>query len=226
MASFTSADGGYIRGNEAFDPLFNGQTVAQIVGQATFVPNVGIRVENTTSYVKYAIPQTITSRRILRGGSRACAKRAGRQIEGHGHVQRLSRLHDGSVSLRYSVPRQYRVAAQRHHFPRALRVRRRSQRQIRARHGHQKLVGVHSESGHALSLEGDLGKPRPASRSTKAASAARLIYNIGVKSSKGTYNPVPQFAYLGAPPQRSGEDASIPGSIYRNVWIGARPRPF
>jgi hypothetical protein len=54
----------------------------------------------------------------------------------------------------------------------------------------------------------------------------KLIYNIGVKSSKGSYNPQPQFAYLGAPPQRSGEDASIPGTIYRNMWIGARARPF
>ena len=61
MASFISAEGGYIRGNEAFDPIFNGQTLGQIIGQATFVPNVGIRIENTTSYVKYAIPQTITS---------------------------------------------------------------------------------------------------------------------------------------------------------------------
>jgi hypothetical protein len=54
----------------------------------------------------------------------------------------------------------------------------------------------------------------------------RLIYNIGVNSPRGSYNPQPQFAYLGAPPQRSGEDASIPGTIYRNMWIGARPRPF
>src|SRR6476661_7841013 len=46
-ASFISAEGGYLRGNEAFDPLYNGQTVGQIINQATFVPDVGIRVENT-----------------------------------------------------------------------------------------------------------------------------------------------------------------------------------
>jgi hypothetical protein len=52
------------------------------------------------------------------------------------------------------------------------------------------------------------------------------IYNIGVASPRGTYSPVPHYAYLGVPNGRSGlESASIPGVIYRNVWIGARPRP-
>ena len=40
------------------------------------------------------------------------------------------------------------------------------------------------------------------------------------------YNPTPHYAYLGAPLGRSGnESASIPGTIYRNVWIGSGPRP-
>jgi hypothetical protein len=34
------------------------------------------------------------------------------------------------------------------------------------------------------------------------------------------------YAFIGTPTGRSGaESASIPGAIYRNVWIGARPRP-
>ena len=54
----------------------------------------------------------------------------------------------------------------------------------------------------------------------------KLIYNIGVPSKKGAYNPVPHYLYLGAPSGRSGsEAASIPGTIYRNVWISPRPRP-
>jgi hypothetical protein len=40
------------------------------------------------------------------------------------------------------------------------------------------------------------------------------------------YNANPHYAYLGAPAGRSGLDsASIPGAIYRNVWLGDRPRP-
>ena len=53
-----------------------------------------------------------------------------------------------------------------------------------------------------------------------------MIYNIGVKSTKGVYAPSPQYAYLGAPVGRSGgESASIAGAVYRNVWLSNKPRP-
>jgi hypothetical protein len=52
------------------------------------------------------------------------------------------------------------------------------------------------------------------------------LYNVGVKSTKGQYLPSPWYCYLGAPVGRSGgEAASIPGTIYRNVYIGSKPRP-
>ena len=42
----------------------------------------------------------------------------------------------------------------------------------------------------------------------------------------GAYTPNPHYTYLGAPLGRSGnESASIPGTIYRNVWISTQPRP-
>ena len=54
----------------------------------------------------------------------------------------------------------------------------------------------------------------------------RQIYNFGVASLKGTYNPTPHIAYLGAPVGSSGtESAGIPNLIYRNVYIGSKPRP-
>ena len=42
-ASFKSPVGGYIRGNELYDPLYNGQTVGLRIGSTTFVPNAGLR---------------------------------------------------------------------------------------------------------------------------------------------------------------------------------------
>ena len=59
--SFVSAEGGYIRGNEVFDPLYNGATVGELIGPTTFLPDKGVRLEANTSYVRYLIPQTITS---------------------------------------------------------------------------------------------------------------------------------------------------------------------
>src|SRR6185503_16381515 len=59
--SFISAEGGYIRGNEVFDPLYNGATVGERIGPTTFIPDKGIRLDANTSYVRYLIPQTITN---------------------------------------------------------------------------------------------------------------------------------------------------------------------
>ena len=52
------------------------------------------------------------------------------------------------------------------------------------------------------------------------------IYDVSLPAPHGTYAPSPQYVYLGTPIGRSGtESASIPGTIYRNVWIGNHPRP-
>jgi hypothetical protein len=52
------------------------------------------------------------------------------------------------------------------------------------------------------------------------------LYDYGLPTPRGVYAPNPHYAYLGAPVGRSGtESASIAGTIYRNVWLGNRPRP-
>ena len=52
------------------------------------------------------------------------------------------------------------------------------------------------------------------------------LYDYGMPTPRGRYTPNPHYAYLGAPVGRSGnESASIAGTIYRNVWLGAQPRP-
>jgi hypothetical protein len=54
----------------------------------------------------------------------------------------------------------------------------------------------------------------------------RNIYEVAVAARLGTYNPTPHYAYLGTPPGRSGaESATVPGVIFRKVWISPRPRP-
>jgi hypothetical protein len=225
MASFVSAEGGYIRGNEAFDPIFNGQTLGQIIGQATFVPNVGIRVENTNSYVKYAIPQTITSGEFSVEVLGLRPNAPGGKLK----VMAMSSAFPDFTTDPYRFDIQYRGSSGSPPNAITFRALYGSADDLSVRY--EPDTGTRNTSVFLLNpaipylwkvtwgaearvqvYEGGIG--------------GRLIYNVGVKSSKGTYNPVPQFAYLGAPPQRSGEDASIPGLIYRNVWVGARPRPF
>jgi hypothetical protein len=52
------------------------------------------------------------------------------------------------------------------------------------------------------------------------------IYNYGLSSNGSTYAPNPQYAYLGANNGPYGEETgSWPGAVYRNLWVGNRPRP-
>ncbi len=54
----------------------------------------------------------------------------------------------------------------------------------------------------------------------------RVIYNTSKGTGGFAYRPVPHFVYLGSPVGRGGpQDASIPGSVYKNVWLSSSPRP-
>jgi hypothetical protein len=54
----------------------------------------------------------------------------------------------------------------------------------------------------------------------------RIIYQTSRGTGGFVYRPVPHVVHLGASVGRAGAiDASIPGAIYKNVWVGAGPRP-
>jgi hypothetical protein len=57
-ASFRSPVGGYVRGNEIFDPLTNGQsTVMEHSNDVTWLPGVGVRLNAQDSVVQYRLQQ-------------------------------------------------------------------------------------------------------------------------------------------------------------------------
>ncbi len=63
-ASFMSPSGGYISGSELYDPLINDMTVGQIHGSVTFLPGVGVRLNDFTSYISYELPQPLASGKL------------------------------------------------------------------------------------------------------------------------------------------------------------------
>jgi hypothetical protein len=224
VASFISAEGGYIRGNEAFDPLYNGITLGERIGSTTFIPDQGIRLENDRSYVRYVIPQTITSGEfsveVL--GLRANAP------GGKSKVMAMSSNNADFTTDPYRVDIQYRGTSGSP--PNAVT--------FRALFGSANDTSVRYEPDTATRFNSVLSLNPTTVYLWKwtwgsevrlmileGGINGRVIYNIGVKSTRGTYNPVPHQVYLGAPIGRSGEDGSIPQTIYRNAWIGARPRP-
>ncbi len=56
--------------------------------------------------------------------------------------------------------------------------------------------------------------------------SGRLIYSTSRGIGSHPYRPTPHVIHLGQPVGRAGpQDASIPGAIYKNVWVSSRPRP-
>jgi hypothetical protein len=53
-----------------------------------------------------------------------------------------------------------------------------------------------------------------------------VVYNAGRGTGGHPYRPQDHTIHLGAPVGRAGpQDASVPGAIYKNLWVSANPRP-
>ncbi len=224
-ASFISPEGGYLRGNEVFDPLFNGATVGEVIGPVTFLSGRGVRLETVSSYVRYLIPQTITSGEFS-------MEVEGLRANAPGDKSKVFGMQQGTgdyIVDPFRVDVQYRGTAG---FPP-------NSITFRALYGSETGLDVRYEPDTGTRMNSVYSLDSNTTYYWKATWGSefrvtvreggingRVIYDIGVPSPRGTYNPVPQYAFIGTPTGRSGaESATIPGTIYRNVWIGARARP-
>ena len=222
---------GFIRAGELYDPLIHGETVGQIVGSATFVPQ-GLQLDSGAGFVgfvKYVLPQTVSSGEFSMDVM-------GLRANGPGDKAKVFGMQQGPDDSDF-VTNKYRVDIQYRGIngvpPNCI--------QFRVLYG--------SATDTSVRYEPDTAKRNASvvllNPSTKyywkatwgsffnllmreggAAGTGQTLYDFGVPTPRGSYSPNPHYAYLGAPPARSGpEAASIPGSIYSNVWLGSRPRP-
>lgn len=223
-AKFVSPVGGYIRTGEVQDPIFNGLTVGERFGTTTFVPQ-GIRLETFASYVRYAIPGSVTAGEFSVEVSGLRANNVGDKIK----VMSMSSDSADFITDPYRVDIQYRGSAG---FPPNAIT-------FRCLYGSATDLDVRYEPDTTTRLNSVFSldpntvyywkftwgsEVRVQVRS--GGINGTLIYNVGVAAPRGTYRPTPWYAYLGAPSGRSGvESASAPGAIYKNVWISSRARP-
>lgn len=224
--TFRSKLVGFLRAGELYDPLIHGETVGQPIGSTTFIPGRGIQLNTGTSYVRYQLPQTITSGEFsmdiegLRGNA-------------SGDKAKVMGMQEGPdvgdfITNRYRVDIQYRGTGGSP--PNAIT--------FRALYGSGSDLSLRFEPDTATRFASVfLLNPTTTYNWTTTwgpefrvvvrdgGVAGATIYNVGMRT-KGSYSPNPHLAYLGAPTGRSGtESASIAGTIYRNVWLGNRPRP-
>ena len=195
------------------------------IGPTTFIPDKGIRLETTGSYVRYLIPQTITSGEFS-------VEVEGLQTNAPNGKSKVLGMQEGTddyITNLFRVDVQYRGTAGSP--PNAIT--------FRALYGSAHDLDVRYEPPTAVRYASvfALNPSTTYYWQWTWGSEVRLIvkeggingrtlYNYGKAAPDGTYSPRPHYAFIGTPTGRSGgEAASIPGTIYRNVWIGARPRP-
>lgn len=223
--TFRSKLVGFLRAGELYDPLIHGETVGQIVGSATFIPGKGVQLNNGQSHVKYLLPQTITNGEFsmdvegLRANAPGDKTKVFGMQEGQGNF----------IDNRYRVDIQYRGTAG---FPPNAIT-------FRALYGDSGDLDVRYEPDTAkrnnsvFLLNATTTYHWKATWGTsfrltvqEGGTSGNAIYDFGLPTPGATYAPNPHYAYLGAPVGSSGgESASIAGTIYRNVWLGNRPRP-
>ena len=224
-ASFRTKLMGFSRAGELYDPLIHGETVGQVVGDVTFIPGRGVQLNAVSSHITYLLPATISSGEFSMDveGLRANAPGDKAKVFGMQQGQGDFITNDYRVDIQYrgttGVP------------PNSI--------QWRVIYGDADDLSVRYEPDTAKRFESVFLLNPSTTYHWKFTwgSAIRLtmiegglggttLYDFGLPAPRGAYTPNPHYAYLGAPLGRSGtESASIPGTIYRNVWIGAQPRP-
>jgi hypothetical protein len=224
-ASFVSFEGGYIHDDEVYDPLYNGVTVGERINDTSFAGALGLRLDSNFSYVQYLIPTTITSGEFSMEVTGLSANAPGDKSKVFG----MSSGTDDFVTDPYRFDIQYRGLTGSP--PNAIT--------FRALYGSADDPGLRYEPDTNTRFNSIYLLDPNTVYFWKATWGSevrvqlreggvdgRSIYEVAIPARRGTYSPMPHYAYLGTPPGRSGaESASIAGATFRKVWISSRPRP-
>lgn len=219
-ASFVSPEGGYIRTGEVFDPIYNGTTVGEVIGPVTFLGAEGARLESVSSFIRYLIPGQITSGEFS-------VEVKGLRPNAPGDKSKVFGMQQGTgdyITDPFRVDIQYRGSGG---FPPNAIL-------FRVLNGGQGPFEPTTEQRFASQRnlnpnttyfwKATWGSSFRVTV-TEGAANGPVVYDLA-RNTTGTYNPNPYYAFIGTPTGRSGaESASIPGAIYKNVWISSRPRP-
>lgn len=219
-ATFRSPAGGYIRGNELFDPLTNGRSVGSVVG-ASFVGNAGLRLNGHDSRVSYQLPQNLQEGEFS-------VMATGFDEGSPGDKTKVISMQEGGGDI---TTNDYRFTFEKrgssYEIPGAVTFRfinGEGDEEGFINDGARLPVEFSDErwyfwkvSWNAFTVIAEVRRDGP---------NGTVIYRQSRSTNGHPYRPEPHVLHLGAPVGRAGpQDASIPGSVYKNVWVSSRPRP-
>lgn len=215
-ASFRSPIGAYIRGNEVRDPMTIGRTVGTPVGNVRMVGN-GLLLATQDSHVRYALPQT------LEAGEFSLMV-TGVDEGNPGDKTKILSMQEGTGDI---TANDYRFTAEKrgsnYFLPGATTFRIITGGGDEPHDGARLQVAYSDERWYFWKATWG---PNFAQLDVREdGPTGRMIYSQRV-ATHHAYRPVPHMVYLGSPVGRAGPiDASVPGAIYKHVYVGPGPRP-
>jgi hypothetical protein len=216
-ASFRSPIGAYIRGNEIRDPLTIGRTVGTPVGPVQFVKD-GVELLTQSSRVSYELPVTLEAGEFS-------AMVTGFDEGSPGDKSKIMSMQEGGGDI---TTNDYRFTVEKrgrdYSIPGAVTFR------IIVGGGEEHIfdgarLGVGFSDERWYFWRTTWGANFAQVEVKEDSPTGRTIYSQRVNTNHA-YRPQPHIIHLGSPVGRAGpSDASIPGAIYKNVYVGPGPRP-
>ena len=219
-ASFRSPVGGYIRGNELYDPLTNGQSkVMEHSNDVTWLPGVGVRLNSRESVVQYRLQQPCVD----------CEMSAYMTNLGNGSeewkTKVLSMLRGDGINI---TDNPYRVTLDKRttweNQGSRIRFTMCSQKFIPTEECGEPRGGFQNwnrSQTYFWKFEWHGGDARL--RVWEGGKNGRLMEDIS-GDYDAPYAPNPHLVRLGSVQGRAGSDTN-PGTIIWNIWVSPNPRP-
>ncbi len=221
FGSFIAPTGGYINGAEVYDPLTNGKTVGQIHGSVTFIPNVGVQLNNEDSWITYP---NLTQGAFTSGTFSALYKGLSASNPTEDPKNAIMGLAEERPGNAFNDNR-YRMSVEvRGNGVIAFRFLAGTNDYAQTFSSERKKYPFHEDLTYFV--ETTWGNNFFNLMMREGGFNGREIYNFR-KRYGGTYRPNPHMAYVGRPwtPGTRDNPASYAGAIVRQVWISSRPRP-
>jgi hypothetical protein len=208
---------GYLRGNELYDPLTKGTTIGTIVGPVTFIPGVGVRLEDFGSRIVYELQEPLEDGELSALVTNVATNTEGGKTkifsmaQGYGDlttnerrmtVEKRGDSPTGAVAWRFLTSGGDGVDTI----------------------GAERVVREF-DPGQTYFWEADWRDGVFRLRINRGGVSGPNIYDFG-KRYEGFYRPEPHVVYLGGGPARGGLDSqTVPGMVIRQVWVSYNPRP-